>query len=145
MQYIGKSIFQEVIVMTVKFKKVIAALIAATTCAICSTGIIANAYSNTATMILRNVSGAPGNVLNGTLSINSNSSNSYYTSYGFIYNNSFTLTVRSTNALNNNNAKKVLTKSNPSDDISVVAKYNYITFTGSLSSTNSQSGNWYIS
>lgn len=141
----NKVYFKEDIAMSNKLKKIAASVIAVATLAVGATGISASAYSNSASMTLRNVSGAPGNVTSGNLTINSKSgSSSYYTSYDFSSRTNATLTVSTTNAINNRSVK--LTKSSRTGTLkSVQARYSYITFRGNLANSAGESGVWSVS
>lgn len=122
-------------------KSTVAAVMAVTILSI--SGIGASAYNDSASMTLRNVSGAPGNVTSGTLTIESNTNNSYYTSYDFAYDSSATVTVTTTNALSNSSV--TLNKRNKSKTMSATARYSYITFQGNLSASSNESGTWSVS
>lgn len=127
------------------FKKIAASVMAAATLAVGSVGMTASAYSNTASMTLRNVSGAPGNVTSGYLSINSKSgSSSYYTSYDFAQRTGATLSVSTTNAISNKSVS--LNKNSRTGTLSSVeARYSYLTFYGNLSNSAGESGIWSVS
>lgn len=122
-----------------------ASLMAVASLSTCAMGISASAYSNSASMTLRNVSGAPGNVTSGYLTINSKSgSASYYTSYDFTNRTGATLGVSSTNAITNKSVS--LNKNNRSGYMySVTARYSYITFYGNLTNSSGEAGVWSVS
>lgn len=126
-------------------KKTFAALIAVATMAVGMSGISANAYSDTASMVLRNMPGAPGNITSGSLTINSKTgSANYTTSYDFAQRTGAKLTVSTTNALTNKSVE--LTKSLRSTEINnVEARYSYITFSGNLTNSYGESGVWSVS
>ncbi len=130
--------------MKMTAKRIAASVMAVASLAVGMVGMSAGAYSDSASMVLRNVSGAPGNVTSGTLTINTKSSNSYYTSYDFANSTSTTLYVASTNAISNKNV--TLSKSKKAATISSVqGRYSYITFSGSLSNSAGESGIWSMS
>lgn len=130
--------------MKSKFKKVITSILVVSSLAVSITGLNASAYNETASMILRNVSGAPSNITSGSLTITYNSNNSYYTSYDFAYNNSSaTLKVSTTNAISNTSVS--LNRNKKSASLNAVARYSYITFSGNLSTSPNESGSWSVS
>ena len=65
-------------------KKAIATLTATVSLAVGVCSLSASAYDNSASMVLRNIAGAPGNITQGTLTINSVvGAADYYTSFDF--------------------------------------------------------------
>ncbi len=128
-----------------KIKKVFAGLMAVASLAVGMTGISASAYDYTASMVLRNVSGAPGNITSGYLTINSKTGKAtYYTSYDFSNRTNASLDVSTTNAIENKSV--TLTKSTRSAELkNVEARYSYITFYGNLSNSAGEAGIWSVS
>lgn len=109
------------------------------------TGISASAYENSASTILRNVPGAPGNVTSANLKIAVTSNGNYGTSYGFGANISDSkVTVTIVNAANSPSVE--LTPNEPSAvfyNISVNSSV-YASFNGVLSGPSGQYGTWYV-
>ena len=128
-----------------KIKKVFAGLMAVTSLAVGMTGISASAYNDTASMVLRNVPGAPGNITSTCLAINSKAGKAtYYTSCDFSNGTNATLTVSITNVIENKSV--TLTKSNRSAVLeNVESRYAYITFCANLSSSVVESCIWSVS
>ena len=128
-----------------KIKKIFAGLMAVASLSVGMTGISASAYEDTASMVLRNVSGAPGNVTSGYLTINSTTGKAtYYTSYDFSNGTSASLEVSTTNAIENKSVK--LTKNKRTGELEKVeARYSYITFYGNLTNSTGEAGWWSVS
>lgn len=128
-----------------KIKKVFAGLMAVTSLAVGMTCISASAYDDTASMIIRNVPGAPGNITSACLTINSKPGKAtYYISCIFSNGTNPTLTVSTTNVVENESV--TLTKSNSSVVLrDVIPRYAYITFCANLSSSVGESCIWSVS
>lgn len=128
-----------------KIKKIFAGLMAVASLAVGVTGISASAYNDIASMVLRNVSGAPGNITSGELTINSKSGKAtYYTSYDFSNGTSASLEVSTTNAIANKSV--TLTKNKRTGELEKVeARYSYITFSGNLNNSYGEAGIWSVS
>ena len=131
--------------MKKRITKIAACLLASASLVTGVFGMSASAYNNVASMTLRNVSGAPGNVTSGNLTINSKEgSASYTTSYDFANNTSATLDVSTTNAISN--VRVTLNKNNRSKNLNnVEARYSYITFSGNLNNSYGEAGIWSVS
>ena len=132
------------IVMKNVLKKAIATLTATVSLVVGVCSLSASAYDNSASMVLRNIAGTPGNITHGTLTINSVvGAADYYTSFDFANGTSATLLVETTNAIGNVDVE--LNRNNRSATLRVEARYAYITFEGTLNNSAGESGVWSVS
>ncbi len=128
------------------FKKIAACLMATASLGTCLIGMSANAsYPNSNSMILRNVSGAPGNITSGNLKIAYTSNGNYGTSYGFAANNSSAeVEVTCSNAKNTPSVTLNTRDSSASFNNIEVNSTVYASFDGVLSTPPSEWGTWEV-
>lgn len=129
------------------FKRIVASVIAAASLSVTMIGMSSSAvtYPSTSSTVLKNISGEYGNKTKDKLTIASKEgSANYTTSYDFARRTNAVLTVTTTNAMPDKSVK--LNVNNRSMQIkNVVPRYSYITFEGTLTNSDGESGIWSVS
>lgn len=132
------------------FRRSLAAVMAVASLAVGVVGMNTSAYNNSASMEIRDVSGAPGNKTSGTLTIKKASDNNYYTEYSCSsYSNAAYLTVTGTNLYNIYTGGAPTTDIVPSSWLNYAAiggttSYDYATFSAKLYNSSGTAGVWYV-